>query len=69
MATSTASLSNVSSSSQVARSRPCQSLLWRIFAALSDARMRQAQREIARHSHLFGGKPARHQDDGLYFGL
>jgi hypothetical protein len=38
--------------SQVARTRR-RSLLSRIVEALHESRMRQAQREIARHRHLF----------------
>ena len=62
MATSTAD-----PSSQVARSRPRKGVLSRIFAALHESRMRQAQREIARHRHLFGDKPF--SDDISHFGL
>ena len=50
--------------SQVARSkRRSGSLLSRIVEALQESRMRQAQREIARHRHLFHDVAARSSDD------
>jgi hypothetical protein len=48
--------------SQVARSKR-RSLLSRIVEALQESRMRQAQREIARHHHLFHDAAARSSDD------
>jgi hypothetical protein len=55
--------------SQVARAKPRRrSLLSRIFEALHDSRMIQAQREIARHRHLFPDDAARSSDDVPYFG-
>jgi hypothetical protein len=53
--------------SQVARANPRRNLLSRIFVALSEARMRQAQREIARHRHLFRDETARPTDEDRYF--
>jgi hypothetical protein len=55
--------------SQVARAKPRRrTLLSRIVEALHDSRMRQAQREIARHRHLFSGDSKRASDDVPYFG-
>ena len=55
--------------SQVARAKPRRrSLLSRIFEALHESRMRQAQREIARHRHLFHDDANRSSDDVPYFG-
>jgi len=55
--------------SQVARAKPRRrSLLSRLIEALHDSRMRQAQREIARHRHLFRDDTARASDDVPYFG-
>jgi hypothetical protein len=54
--------------SQVARARPRgRNLLSRIFVALSEARMRQAQREIARHRHLFADEATGRLDEERYF--
>ena len=54
--------------SQVARAKSRGgNLLSRIFVALSEARMRQAQRELARHRHLFPDETARAADDERYF--
>jgi len=50
--------------SRVARSAPRGSVLRRIFVALHKSRMRQAQREIARHQHMFD-RMTKAEDDNV----
>jgi hypothetical protein len=56
------------SGSQVARAKRGRRSLWsRIIMALHESRMRQAEREIARHRHLFHDN-ASSSNDLPYFG-
>jgi hypothetical protein len=66
----TSMATSLTTASRVARSKPHgRSLLQRIVVALHESRMRQAQREIARHRHLLGDQGVQVPDDLSHFGL